>query len=664
MGRELRRRTSGIFVAAFFVLPTLSYSKSNEDACTEWKTGKSSKTAATSLFSSFFSRNSPLCVSKMTMLDSNSCRDCSSSPSLDQKQKAFLEQYLLSEACRTDFSPKNWREILPGAKSETFTTREAGLYLLKWEKPGGFEAQKDLPVLMGILSNQEYCQKNSLQIKRALSGILTQSDILYFQIVDRYPHLKKILLAISEGSSTKSCITEKESERITQSVLLYIDQLLASTSVYNSGMENWEQLAPLSHVLKNLSLDAKERYSTEMSERLSDFAMMQSSLKDVFPPKIFQFAAQAIAPIFGDQPKSITDLVVIRQSNQLRPILLGTEPVTEIRSGVRPAYGFYQKSLEPFESPVLKKAGPSSEKSTTAKEIAWKHAGNEYRASVKANIIPRTSKIEVQVAPNYRALKKDGEFRGEIIAGENLGISDGKYFMDEYLEYFTGQGFEFNPNETKIEDLKSYLSNEIKSNRADYFVKESHTSGDDRNVMRISKKGNRLEGVRTRPDGIKEVVHLVYPTYEYKTSELISNAEFGTWIRERERKPDATPLIYFNRSCYSDKKAVQELTAAQSPLLVEIPATDVMYFFLNEEDTAGRIILDGFRNEKTYPELRADLAKNKKYREKTANGFIFPDEPEYQAKIWKQIQDAVDIEIEITDQAGRPYSLEQALGSN
>ncbi|MEK6580478.1 MAG: hypothetical protein AABZ55_14730, partial [Bdellovibrionota bacterium] len=101
-----------------------------------------------------------------------------------------------------------------------------------------------------------------------------------------------------------------------------------------------------------------------------------------------------------------------------------------------------------------------------------------------------------------------------------------------------------------------------------------------------------------------------------------------------------------------------------SPLLVEIPATDVMYFFLNEEDTAGRIILDGFRNEKTYPELRADLAKNKKYREKTANGFIFPDEPEYQAKIWKQIQDAVDIEIEITDQAGRPYSLEQALGSN
>lgn len=162
-------------------------------------------------------------------------------------------------------------------------------------------------------------------------------------------------------------------------------------------------------------------------------------------------------------------------------------------------------------------------------------------------------------------------------------------------------------------------------------------------------------------DGRTELINLIFPSAENSGQEFLPNSEFGAWIRERE-KDGKGELVYFNTSCWSKNKAIHEIEAAQSPLLINIPSTTVVYTFNTNKDNAMRLMLDSFIEEKSYAEIREEMQKNERYKKREGNMMIFPDEEAYESHVRNVVSRPVVTTIKIQDEKGHPYSFEEEVG--
>jgi hypothetical protein len=70
-------------------------------------------------------------------------------------------------------------------------------------------------------------------------------------------------------------------------------------------------------------------------------------------------------------------------------------------------------------------------------------------------------------------------------------------------------------------------------------------------------------------------------------------------------------------------------------------------------------VLEGFRNQETYEQVRARLAPIPKYKDQKEDVYLFPDEPRYQEMITKKIATPLDVQLQIRDEKGKPYSIDE-----
>jgi hypothetical protein len=102
--------------------------------------------------------------------------------------------------------------------------------------------------------------------------------------------------------------------------------------------------------------------------------------------------------------------------------------------------------------------------------------------------------------PAYASLWKDGVLNGMVVTGSNLrDLSKG--VMDEYLECYRQDSFEFSDAEIQIDDFKGFLGQKVKSGELDYFIKEAHSDGDEKNLFRLDKKARMSVGTKKLPNG-------------------------------------------------------------------------------------------------------------------------------------------------------------------
>ncbi len=259
-------------------------------------------------------------------------------------------------------------------------------------------------------------------------------------------------------------------------------------------------------------------------------------------------------------------------------------------------------------------------------------------------------------SPDYPALWRDGTLSGIVVAGTNLGTS-GVKVMDHFLRYYRERGFSFPAGPKEVPDLQGFLKSGITSGKVDYLVKEAHSDGDERNVFGLDRKARVMTGERILPDGKREVVDLVFPSPEKTESLLLPNADFGSWIRERE-KAGGGQFVYFNTSCGSAAKAVNEIQEAQSPLLLDLPTVTPMSVFQNSPTNTEVLLLDGFRNGLDFEALRVAMKGNDEFREGRSNRIVFPDEEEYQAQVTKMVQNPVSTDITVRGPDGKPFVLD------
>jgi hypothetical protein len=144
-------------------------------------------------------------------------------------------------------------------------------------------------------------------------------------------------------------------------------------------------------------------------------------------------------------------------------------------------------------------------------------------------------------------------------------------------------------------------------------------------------------------------------------STLLSNQEFGAWIKEREKRKKGQ-LVYFNTSCWSDRKAIHEIEAADSKILLNIPTHTMTQTFLDIPTNAEHILFDQFRDGKSYEDMRMALQKNEGYKNGTRNKFLFPDESDYAAQITNTVE-KISLKfapVQVRDEDGVVHNLDDA----
>jgi len=563
---------------------------------------------------------------------------CLSQPeTLGRKELEWLEGMVEQDLCTQPFDAKEWDKAAPAKAENPLPRRTVEKLLLRFQKPGGFEPSKHLSVMLAVLKSDLPKTRPEL-VHGALQGILHHSQSLYEQLLTRMP-----MQAPAPPSAQPMCRSAEEEKAVQKSAKDYLRGLEFRKK--RTTFKHWSKLYPLRSVLAGLPKDEKEELIDQIAQSIADKAAADPAFKEVFASKLYTFASFAVAPLFGEPLKAKSDVSLIRAHGKLTPVIFGTEPI-DGEAETLTKYGFYTKRGKTLGLDNNAKAGSVMQQG----EIAWVQGGHPYRAKVKVTALEKKEIVSSKPSPDYQKLWADGQLSGLIVLGSNLG-TDQKDVLKSYLDYYEKRGFVFEAEDQKLNDLPGFVEKQIKGGEADYLIKEAHSEGDDRHVMRLDQVGKLKIGVRVK-DGKKEVVRIVVPDFtNFAAIKNIEAKQFAKWIQEREKSKKGQ-LIYMNTSCNSVIKAAREIEEAQSPLLVDIPTATNMSYFKNTQLNAGRILLSGIREGKTYAEIRKDFAVVPGYSSGFDDKFLLPDEEEYKSLILGHITVPVSIDLKVEDENG------------
>lgn len=563
--------------------------------------------------------------------------DLSTTSSNELNSLLGIESRLL---CQSDYNLQDWSKVIPNDPNK-IDEKTAILWLKKISKPNSF-IESDLDVLKTLIENGIH-KKYSGEFKAAMVSIMATNASLYDQIVNKYPSI----LELDNSKIKEDCTTNSEKEFIAKKVQEYIKKKLSTIEQLSD-----EELKPLISLGKNyLNHDQQDKLAEDLGDLAVEKMQLDPKLANVFSSKVFKFAYNHYKKELGIDHKDLSDITVVRkQDGTLEVLQLGVSP---FEGSKRALGGIQLKSIKTIDDKTI----PAHQ----VENLSWNYGGKEFSAKIDLSRDTTSKDITpANISPDYKAMKSKEPFKGLIIAGSNLGQPLTQNLVQEYLEYYAEQGFDFEEAQ-EINDIPKYFESRIYGpDKAHYLVKEAHSDGDEKNLFRMSQKGKLLKGIKNNDDGTKELIEIVYPGSDPATT-LLSNAQFGNWMKERE-KENGPELVYLNSSCWSHSKATYEIAAAKTPKLINIPTTTSMTTFTNVSLNPMYAAIHGLRNEKTYEEIRNDMKADKGYAAKSSNVMIFPDEPAYDSKIRNFVKVPISIDTKITvkkDGKEVPYSIEE-----
>lgn len=560
---------------------------------------------------------------------------------------------VLATMCQSEeFNVKEWDKIAPPITKGEISKAQAQIYLKRFQKKQGFDPKIHLGILSGILKS-DLIEKSPALVNEALKSIASADPTIIRQIYNVLKIDKRMPDYKSDESQT--CRSTSENKNIEYTIKKFKEK--ASDTDGRTTVEDWIAYRPFAADLQKLPKEEKEAIVDSIAESLSQNAAASTDLSGVFQSKLYYFSKKFALDLVGEKSKSATDLAIAVRNGQSVPIVLGSGDLQESTVfahentvNAESRYGFKYKTFDPL---AVKKDGQVGD--VTTKKIDWKHDGQSYSAEAKTTILePLKNLIAPDKSPNYAALKKDGKLTGMMVIGTNLSASQAG-LVDQYLTYYQNAGYKFKA--AKPVDAVSFFKTSIQSGELDYLIKEAHSDGDEKNLFRANKHGKVFEGTLTKKDGTQEVVYLLTPEEGKKESKLISNHEFGSWVRSRSKDQ---PMVYFNASCTSVRKVISEISATHSANFTPIPSDSTVRTFRDTEDNGTRQMLQAFREGKNYDGIREALQKSANYK-KGEDRFLFPDEKSYDDRVRKNLEMSFDVEVSVKDKAGNEVHLDENI---
>ena len=559
-----------------------------------------------------------------------------SSFSISDSGNNFVFKYL--ENGRASYKIHRIQEKCVQPESGLSTTLEQSFQeFANFEDPG---EEDFLSFLTGVLEEEENIKKYSYQIQAVLWKILLSKPHLYLDLYFHYPELKSL------PPFSPDLIKKEKVKAQVRKALLSLFEI--QTHFRHTWLFYWDFIHILKPILQVLTKEEKDFYIEKITESLSNGATQNVKVfQDVFQSKLFYVIYSHVKSWFGRDYEPVSDITVLRKRQSFQTLILSSEPIKNHpskKTGFGIHYAFVEKlSREMFIGEV--KGGQELVRDS----VEWNVLnGKSYRAYLQVNVQDMEDKsyLKKDKSPHYESVWKDEKMTGLIIIGSSLR-SFSKPLLKNYLSYFKDQGFKFSP--LPVSDFQPFFKEKIGNCELDYFLKESHSDGDERNVFRFDRFNDVMRGVRQAEKGQTEIIYLAFPKpFHFKKPEtlLFSNLELAELIRQRERK-GCGEITYFNTSCWAHVKARYEIEAAHSPLFLNIPSKSLSNTFLNEEGTAIRALIDSYRNNLDFDGFRKALEKNAGYKSGRLNQYIFPDESEYYQSIFESISIPLKIHIDL-----------------
>jgi hypothetical protein len=558
----------------------------------------------------------------------------------------------IAALCKEPFNEKSWDSLLPEASPE-LSPVTALRYLKRFQKPGGFNPEHHLSIVRAIL-NSDLPEKVPAQTSAMMQAILGRSPLLYQQLASEFADKFPTHIAKSETDSV--CRNASETSTLATAAAEYAHRLSNSFSS-NVKLTDFATLRPLKSVLATLPLDDRQTAVHHLAEKLTNSASDSTDLHGVFRSKLYKLAYQSVSDNFGISPKEVTDLTFIRDADTLRPLILGTAAIDGDATTQTP-FGIYRKAFPEVQLPkpggkdTIPVTIPLGDK---VNEVHWKLGNHTYSAAVKVEALSKSlSATSYKDGFPFEDLRRGG-LNGIIMTGTNLR-DNAKWVMDQYLEYYAAKGFHFEPDKP-VTDVPKFMREKIQSGEVDYLIKEAHSDGDDQNLFRIDKNATVKVGTLRKDDGMLENIFLIYPSSTETQNQLMSNHEFGEMVRARE-KTSKSPLVYFNTSCWSATKAVNELDAADSDMLIDIPSTTLCYSFQNRKGNRLFQMIESFRNGDNLKETLKASKLDEVSPESDQDVYLYPGTPEYERRIEAVRKLRLNIEVKVKDGQGKPYYLD------
>ena len=514
--------------------------------------------------------------------------------------------------------------------------------LQQWTHQGNPTDDKLLAVLTGILQKEELTKKYSKPIQALLWKIFLHFPLLYSELHLRYPSLQSL---------PPFPISLIEDEKTGVQARTALISLLDSQSQFlHTRLFHWNFISKLGLLFSLLEDQEKDFYIEKITISLSNGATKSEALfQDVFQSKIFYVIYSHVKSWFGKDYEPVSDITVVRKSKGFQTVILSSEPIQN-QASIETDFGIHYATVEDFSQELsVTETKPGQE--IVNDLIEWSLLnGPSYRAQLQIHVQDNYIEPSLPVkkeGPDYESIWQDQKMTGLVVIGSSLR-SFSKTLLENYLAYFENQGFQF--SSLSVPDFELFLKEKIGGCELDYFLKESHSDGDERNVFRFDRRNSVLKGVRQIEEGRAEVIYLAFPKpfhFGDRETLLFSNLELAELIKQREKKA-CGEITYFNTSCWAHVKARYEIESVNnSSLFLNIPSKSLSDTFLNQEGDAIRELLSAYRNQLDFNGFRESLKKNEGYLSGKLNQYIFPDERRYYNSIFQHIKIPLKIQIDL-----------------
>jgi|GEM_PF-5379473 len=536
----------------------------------------------------------------------------------DKNETQFLSDLKLKVACETDYDEKTWDDIVP--MKDSLTPEESKLWAIRLKKMIATDKNKNW-VMYKVLKEKGYLKDIDYLVDLKTSGIL--------------PAHEKINL---EGL----CLSPQEKKELVLKFKDSIDRQLAQNKIsFLKNNKNLFTSDQLEYIVTDIADNNVERSVQENNE-----------LRDVFSSKLYKFALQVLNKELGLDYHPLNDVTVTQKGDDALVIRVSTEPFKNS-----------QENMSGIHYKVLAKIPKAAVDGAQEFNYDFLSLGKKHQAKIKINPLDHVTKtVSDEKSPNYQEMWSDGVLRGLIVSNETG--ENGVWTRDAYISYYTRTGCIFEPSLKRVVDTKAYLQSRIQGpDVADYLLKEAHSDGDDVNLMSITSKAEIRVCRKTREDGKKEEVEILFPLFskneEPKANEKIQNKDFANWFGQRV-KDGKGQLVYINSSCNSKSKAINEIPAVASAnpdagvKLANIASNSLVYFFRDEaqkgisnEDRSNskKFILEGLRNNLSYESIRQSMMMDPRYMNGSGNQFLFPDEKKYREVLSPVFMTPVNIDV-------------------
>jgi len=508
--------------------------------------------------------------------------------------------------CAKPYEEAPWNQVTPDMSGIALPQATAKSFLLRFQKPEGFRAERHLRVLLAILRS-EWKEKEIDLVGGALQTVAAQSPQLYAEIFQRLPELTK---AKQKPDETLQCRTDTERAQVQLGAQYYLGFLRRRNQGKLTAWGDWASLQALSPLLSGLPEKMLASVTRDMARSLGEGAAEQPALKGISPDRLGDLALESVKPLFGFAKCERTELLPLWSADRLTLLALATAPFDESGESVAP-YGVFEKSLGSFPyADVTLRGGRDLASLGVPAEIAWSVKGQKYVGRLSAQAAENAT--EQGPALTWEAVRKEALAGAIVVGAETLEAPNAIEVADRYLNYLRQEEFELGPAK-ESEDLVTALENGVKKGGLDYLAVEGGWPR--------GKTGWIFEGMRKVAEGKNESLSL----FIAKPGRGAATADLGAWVSAREGAGGG-PLLYLENFHGSSSFAG---IFSKPGLIAVFPAGRVTPF-ANTPANAFRSILQSVRAGKTFAEMREAANALSEPASRQENIFLFPDEPGYQ----------------------------------